>query len=95
MLLSFLIFNSMGIGFGFKMDYRQDLRLAQRQKLTHEQRLELKQRAAIKQKHQLQLKQLMDCSLRLRHEDFPDAVRGLEGMKVANGILKEKKFLAC
>ena len=53
------------------------------------QRIENTQRLGIKQKRILE--QLLQFSQHLRHEPLPEAVKGLDGLRIADFILKEKK----
>ncbi len=55
-------------------------------------KIELNQAITQAQEHKIkqQLKQLEKVSLSLRHEPFPGSVKGLEGIEIADKILKEK-----
>ena len=51
-------------------------RMIQRHKLDHQQKL--------------QLSTLLELSQKLKHPEFPNAVQGLEGLRVSDKVLKEK-----
>lgn len=56
-----------------------------------ELRQTLEQRIYLNVQQKLALKQLLLLKLELKHPEYPDVVRGLEGMKVADKVLKEKE----
>ncbi|MEK7630870.1 MAG: hypothetical protein AAB417_02490 [Patescibacteria group bacterium] len=50
----------------------------------------LEQKPEIRPQYKAELKALLRLEQALRHPEMPDAVRGFEGIKVGNAILKEK-----
>lgn len=58
-------------------------------RLGHYQRLE--QRHYLSHAQKLGLKQLLKLELKLKHPEYPNAVRGLEGMQTAHQILQERE----
>tara|TARA_Y100000031_G_C8164741_1_gene358742 strand:+ start:216 stop:1004 length:789 start_codon:yes stop_codon:yes gene_type:complete len=57
--------------------------------LGHYQRLE--QRHYLSHAQKLGLKQLLKLELKLKHPEYPNAVKGLEGMQIAHQILQERE----